>query len=308
MGMATILITGGTGMIGSALTKGLLAKGYGIIILTRKAKPPKGNVVYKEWDVEKGTVDESAITKADYVIHLAGANVADGRWTEKRKKEIVDSRVRSGELLVRSLKEIPNKVKAIISASAIGWYGPDPKVPNPTPFVETDIADDGFLGTTSKLWEGSIQPVVEFGKRLVLFRIGIVLSNKGGAYAEFKKPLNFSTATILGNGKQVVSWIHIDDLVRLLIAAIEDEKLYGIYNAVAPNPVSNKELILEISKQRNKFYIPLHVPTFALKIALGEMSVEVLKSAAVSSKKVEGTGFQFLYPTIAKAVENLSAS
>ncbi|MDB5208939.1 MAG: hypothetical protein JWR72_4014 [Flavisolibacter sp.] len=308
MGMATILITGGTGMIGSALTKGLLAKGYGIIILTRKAKPPKGNVVYKEWDVEKGTVDESAITKADYVIHLAGANVADGRWTEKRKKEIVDSRVRSGELLVRSLKEIPNKVKAIISASAIGWYGPDPKVPNPTPFVETDIADDGFLGTTSRLWEGSIQPVVEFGKRLVLFRIGIVLSNKGGAYAEFKKPLNFSTATILGNGKQVVSWIHIDDLVRLLIAAIEDEKLYGIYNAVAPNPVSNKELILEISKQRNKFYIPLHVPTFALKIALGEMSVEVLKSAAVSSKKVEGTGFQFLYPTIAKAVENLSAS
>jgi uncharacterized protein (TIGR01777 family) len=308
MGMATILITGGTGMIGSALTKGLLAKGYGIIILTRKAKPPKGNVVYKEWDVEKGTVDESAITKADYVIHLAGANVADGRWTEKRKKEIVDSRVRSGELLVRSLKEIPNKVKAIISASAIGWYGPDPKVPNPTPFVETDIADDGFLGTTSKLWEGSIQPVVEFGKRLVIFRIGIVLSNKGGAYAEFKKPLNFSTATILGNGKQVVSWIHIDDLVRLLIAAIEDEKLYGIYNAVAPNPVSNKELILEISKQRNKFYIPLHVPTFALKIALGEMSVEVLKSAAVSSKKVEGTGFQFLYPTIAKAVENLSAS
>ena len=306
--MTTVLITGGTGMIGSALTKALTEKAYKVIILTRKAKPSAGIVSYKEWDVAKGVIDRDSIAEADYVIHLAGANVADGRWTEKRKKEIVDSRVKSGELLVRSLKETPNKVKAVISASAIGWYGPDPQVPNPTPFVETDRMDDSFLGATSKLWEASIQPVLEFDKRLVIFRIGIVLSNEGGAYAEFKKPLNFSAATILGNGKQVVSWIHIDDLVRLFIAAIENEKLTGIYNAVAPNPVTNKELIVEISKQRNKLYIPLHVPTFALKIALGEMSVEVLKSATVSSKKLEGTGFQFLYPTITDAVKNLSAS
>ena len=306
--MTTVLITGGTGMIGSALTKALTEKAYKVIILTRKAKPSTGIVSYKEWDVAKGVIDRDSIAEADYIIHLAGANVADGRWTEKRKKEIVDSRVKSGELLVRSLKETPNKVKAVISASAIGWYGPDPQVPNPTPFVETDRMDDSFLGATSKLWEASIQPVLEFDKRLVIFRIGIVLSNEGGAYAEFKKPLNFSAATILGNGKQVVSWIHIDDLVRLFIAAIDDEKLNGIYNAVAPNPVTNKELIVEISKQRHKLYIPLHVPTFALKIALGEMSVEVLKSATVSSKKLEGTGFQFLYPTITDAVKNLSAS
>ena len=306
--MTTVLITGGTGMIGSALTKALTEKAYKVIILTRKAKPSTGIVSYKEWDVAKGVIDRDSIAEADYIIHLAGANVADGRWTEKRKKEIVDSRVKSGELLVRSLKETPNKVKAVLSASAIGWYGPDPQVPNPAPFVETDKVDDSFLGATSKLWEASIQPVLEFDKRLVIFRIGIVLSNEGGAYAEFKKPLNFSAATILGNGKQVVSWIHIDDLVRLFIAAIENEKLTGIYNAVAPNPVTNKELIVEISKQRNKLYIPLHVPTFALKIALGEMSVEVLKSATVSSKKLEGTGFQFLYPTITNAVKNLSAS
>ncbi|HZH66928.1 MAG TPA: TIGR01777 family oxidoreductase [Flavisolibacter sp.] len=308
MTMTTVLITGGTGMIGSALTKALTEKAYKVIILTRKAKPSTGIVSYKEWDVAKGVIDRDSIAEADYIIHLAGANVADGRWTEKRKKEIVDSRVKSGELLVRSLKETPNKVKAVISASAIGWYGPDPQVPNPTPFVETDRMDDSFLGATSKLWEASIQPVLEFDKRLVIFRIGIVLSNEGGAYAEFKKPLNFSAATILGNGKQVVSWIHIDDLVRLFIAAIKNEKLTGIYNAVAPNPVTNKELIVEISKQRHKLYIPLHVPTFALKIALGEMSVEVLKSATVSSKKLEGTGFQFLYPTITDAVKNLSAS
>jgi uncharacterized protein (TIGR01777 family) len=194
--MTTVLITGGTGMIGSALTKALTEKAYKVIILTRKAKPSTGIISYKEWDVEKGVIDRDSIAEADYIIHLAGANVADGRWTEKRKKEIVDSRVKSGELLVRSLKETPNKVKAVLSASAIGWYGPDPHVPNPTPFVETDRMDDSFLGATSKLWEASIQPVLEFDKRLVIFRIGIVLSNEGGAYAEFKKPLNFSAATI----------------------------------------------------------------------------------------------------------------
>jgi uncharacterized protein (TIGR01777 family) len=306
--MATVLITGGTGMIGSALAKELIAKGYKVIILTRKARSSYGNVAYKEWDVETGTIDKQAIKEADYIVHLAGANVAEGRWTEKRKKEIVDSRVNSGELLVKSLKEIPNKVKAIIAASAIGWYGPDPQIPNSKPFVETDDADDSFLGSTSKLWEEALQPVVEVGKRLVTFRIGIVLSNDGGAYAEFKKPLKFGTAAILGSGDQVVSWIHIDDLVRLFITAIENENLGGVYNAVAPNPVTNKELILEIAKERGKFYVPVHVPNFALKIALGEMSVEVLKSATVSSGKIEEAGFQFKYPTISEAIKKLQAS
>ncbi|HVF80547.1 MAG TPA: TIGR01777 family oxidoreductase [Flavisolibacter sp.] len=305
--MATVLITGGTGMIGSALTKALTAKAYKIIILTRKAKTSTGTISYKEWDIEKGIIDKTAIAEADYIIHLAGANVAEGRWTEKRKKEIVDSRVKSGDLLVKSLKDIPNKVKAMISASAIGWYGPDPQIPNPSPFVESDSADEAFLGATSMLWEGAIQPVTALGKRLVVYRIGIVLSNEGGAYAEFKKPLTFTAATILGNGKQVVSWIHVDDLVRLFITAIENENLSGVYNAVAPNPVSNQELILEIAKQQGKFYVPIHVPGFALKIALGEMSVEVLKSATVSSKKIEATGFQFTYPLIADAVKSLRA-
>lgn len=304
--MATVLITGGTGMIGSMLSKALLAKGYSIIILTRKAKPSADNgISYKEWNIEKGTIDQEAITGSDNIIHLAGANVAEGRWTDKRKKEIVDSRVSSGTLLVKSLKETPNKVRCVVSASAIGWYGADTQIPNPKPFVETDEADKSFLGSTCKLWENAIQPVTGLGKRLVIFRTGIVLSNEGGAYAEFIKPLNFGAATILGSGKQVVSWIHIDDLVRLFITAIEDENLNGVYNAVAPNPVTNTELILEMARQRSKFYIPLHVPSFALKIALGEMSVEILKSATVSSKKIEATGFQFLYPSLPRALKQL---
>lgn len=305
--MARIVITGGTGMIGRALTKELLLQGHKVIVLTRQAKAEKNGIIYKEWDVENGTIDRSAIEQADYIIHLAGANVADGRWTEKRKKEIVDSRVKSGNLLVKALREIPNDIKAVVSASAIGWYGPDPVVPNPKPFVETDPADDAFLGRTCQQWEGAIWPVADLGKRLVICRIGIVLSNVGGAYAEFKKPLKFGVASILGSGKQVISWVHIDDLVQLFIKAIDDESLQGIYNAVSPQPVSNKELIIAIAKDRGKFYVPVPVPSIGLKIGLGEMSVEILKSATVSSRKIEDAGFSFRYPTVAEAVKNLEA-
>lgn len=303
--MATILITGGTGMIGKALTKELMSKGHEVVVLTRQAKASANGVSFKEWDVERGTMDETAIAEADYVVHLAGANVADGRWTDKRKQEIINSRVKSGELLVKSIGNIPNKIKGIVSASAIGWYGPDPQIPNPRPFVETDSPDAAFLGRTSQQWESAIWPLADMEKRLVIYRIGIVLSNEGGAYAEFKKPLKFGVASVLGNGKQVVSWIHINDLVRLFIKAVEDEKMQGVYNAVAPYPVSNKELILAIAKQRGRFFIAAPVPSFALKIVLGEMSIEVLKSATVSSDKIEGAGYSFRFPTIDDAVKDL---
>lgn len=292
-------------MVGTALSKLLADKGHDVIILTRRAKPAKDKIHYQVWNVEEGTIDAAAITEADYIVHLAGANVAGGRWTEKRKKEIIASRVKSGELLVKALHQYPNKVKAVISASAQGWYGPDPQVPNPRPFTEADPACNDFLGTTCKAWEEAISPVTQQGKRLVIFRIGIVLSKEGGAYAAFKKPVAFGGAAILADGKQVVSWIHIRDLIRLFAAAMENDSWKGVYNAVAPNPVSNKTLILQIAKERGMFYVPFNVPSFALKIALGEMSVEVLKSVTVSANKVLDTGFGFLYPTIGKAVAAL---
>jgi uncharacterized protein (TIGR01777 family) len=216
--MATVLITGGTGLIGKALTKELMAKGYEVIVLTRKVggeKAQPAGLSYAQWDIEKQTIDEKAIQKADYIIHLAGANVAEGRWTDKRKKEILESRTKSSGLIVKALSEIQNKVKAVISASGIGFYGPDPAIPNPKPFVETDPADPSFLGETCRQWENSIDPVINLGKRLVKLRTGIVLSNDGGAYAEFKKPLNFGVASVLGSGKQIVSWIHIHDIVGM---------------------------------------------------------------------------------------------
>jgi uncharacterized protein (TIGR01777 family) len=307
MVMETVLITGGTGLIGQALTKELVARGYGVIVLTRgsSAAAKRQGVQYAQWDVERQSIDQEAVGKADYIVHLAGANVAEGRWTESRKREIRESRTKSGALLVRALKEYPNKVKAVVCASAIGWYGPDGQVPNPHPFTESAPANSDFLGTTCQQWEDSIKPVMAAGKRLVILRTGIVLSTEGGAYKEFEKPFRFGVASVLGSGHQVVSWIHIADLVGLYIAALRNERWQGVYNAVAPGPVTNKELIGTMARQRGKFYITTKVPEAALQLALGEMSVEVLKSATVSSRKAEEAGYQFLFPNIGTAVHNL---
>lgn len=315
--MHTIIITGGTGLIGTALSKTLLEKGYRVIILSRKEVDISlpGNLSYAVWDIKNQTIDREAIGSADCIIHLAGAGVADKRWTKKRKKEIVDSRVNSSKLIVDSLKSIPNKVKTVISSSGIGWYGAD-LIPNPSPqggersgvlkFVESDPPANDFLGSTCKQWEESIDPVTQLGKRLVKLRTGIVLSKEGGALKEFLKPLNFGIAAILGNGKQIISWIHIDDLVNLYISAFENEQMSGVYNAVAPNPVSNKEMIMKMAKSRGKFFIPVHVPSFVLNLILGEMSIEVLKSATVSSGKISSAGFQFQSADIETALKNLS--
>jgi uncharacterized protein len=305
--MATVLITGGTGLIGKELSKLLLQKGYEVIILTRQSnighQSPVAGLRYAEWDIDRQTIDATAIQQADYIIHLAGAGVADKRWSKKRKKEIVESRTQSSELIIKSLKEIPNKVKAVVSASAIGWYGADQTIPNLKPFVETDEADKAFLGETCRLWEESIEQVTSMNIRLVKLRTGIVLSKNGGALKEFIRPLRSGIAAILGDGKQMLSWIHIDDLCRLYAEAIENKSLSGAYNAVAPYPVDNKTLVIELARQmKGKFFITLYVPPFILKIMMGELSVEVLKSATVSAKKIRETGFQFLFPTIDSAI------
>lgn len=305
--MQTVLITGGTGLVGKALTLHLSQKGYNVIILTRSIKESNlssDKISYAVWDVKKKIIDIAAVQKADFIIHLAGAGVVDKRWTEKYKQEIQDSRVKSAELIIDTLKNHPHSVKAIISASGIGWYGPDPDA-GFNGFKETDKAYSDFLAQTCVLWEKSIEPAEALGIRVVKLRTGIVLSKDGGAFPEFKKTLQFGIASILGSGKQMVSWLHIEDLCRLYTYAIENS-LEGSYNAVTSSPVSNKQLILQIAAQlRGKFFIPMHVPGFILKIVLGGSSIEVLKSTTVNNEKIKATGFIFLYPTIEAALKEL---
>jgi len=305
--MATVLITGGTGMIGSHVAKRLMEMDQEVIILTRDAKGKKaGNgISYAEWDVEQQLIDENAFSKADHIIHLAGAGVADKKWSPSRKKEIRDSRVKSGELLLKCLGTVPNKIKTIVSTSAIGWYGPDPDSSSSSSFHESAKPDIGFLGTTCREWEEIIAPA-SAKTRLVILRVGIVMAKEGGAFREFYKPLRSGIAAVLGNGQQMVSWIHIDDLVDLYLFALDHAEMKGVFNAVAPNPVSNKTLVISMAKARGKFYIPVPVPSFVLKIMMGEMSIEVLKSATVSAEKLLATGFQFRFPTIDEAMKNLA--
>lgn len=304
--MQQVLITGGTGTIGTALTKELIARGFQVMIVSRSKKESGNGISYYTWDIERMEIEAEAIQKADYIIHLAGAGVADKRWTSKRKKEILTSRVQSCQLLVQALQTIPNKVKTVVSASAIGWYGPDKTNHPEKRFAETDPAYHDFLGDTCKQWETAIQPVAGLGKRLVILRTGIVLSKEGGAFKEFLQPLKYRVATVLGTGKQWISWIHVQDLCNQYISAIENSNMLGVYNAVAPHPVTNEQLICKMATQlfKNK-YIRLFVPAFILKWVLGEMSIEVLKSTKVSAEKMLQSGFTFLFPTIDMALKDL---
>ncbi len=304
--MQTIVVTGGTGLVGRVLCKTLEKRGYQIIVLTRKAgRSPNGNIRYAHWDVKKQTIDIGAIQSADFIVHLAGAGVVDKKWTKKYKEEIVESRTQSSRLLVNTLKTVPHQVKAIIGASAIGWYGADATPPKE--FIETATPSSDFLGETCRLWEESIDKAKELNIRVCKIRTGIVLSNEGGALTEFKKPIKVGIAGILASGKQMISWIHIDDLCRIFIQAIENESMNGSYNAVAPGPVNNKTLTLTLAKSiRGKFFIPLHVPSFILKLLLGGRSIEILKSTTVSCEKIKKTGFLFLFPTIEAAIKQLT--
>lgn len=305
--MQTVLISGGTGLVGSRLTELLLAKNYKVIVLSRNASAVSNHPMlrYAAWNVAQQTIDAAAIAEADYIVHLAGAGVADKRWSNERKTEILNSRTQSSALLIKALTENKHNVKAVISASAIGWYGADPSL-HKNGFEENDLANTDFLGSTCQQWEASIEPVTELNIRLVKLRIGIVLSPKGGALKEFLKPIKMGIAAILGCGKQMISWVHIDDLCKQFIYAIENNNLNGSYNAVAPNPANNKQLTLAIAKKlRGKFFIPVHVPAFVLKIMLGEMSIEVLKSTTVNAKKIMDSGFQFTHTTIEGAIDDL---
>lgn len=299
-------ITGGTGMVGRQLAKLLADDGYEVIVFTRKPDKSRKyikNTTYAEWNPLKRKIDTTQLAKVGAMVHLSGEGIADKRWTEQRKTDIVDSRVLGTKFLVEQLKQYAPHCKVLVAASAIGYYGPDN---GKQPFAETAPAANDFLGRTCQQWEHASEDI-EMNMRRVILRLGIVLAKEGGAFYEFNKPMNFGVMPVLGGGEQVVSWVHIRDVVRAMRFAIERIELSGTYNVVAPLPVAHTNLVHAMSRSKNGWRVPIPVPAALLKIMLGEMSTEVLKSCTVSSAKITDTGFRFDFRDIETAVKDLYA-
>jgi uncharacterized protein (TIGR01777 family) len=295
-----ILLTGGSGLIGSELTKHLLDKGYEVSHLSRKPGNDPNIKTYL-WDVTKGLIDEHCIDGVDTIVHLAGAGIAEKRWTDKRKKEIVESRTRSIDLVYHLLRSKAHQVKSIISAAATGYYG-DRK---DELIIEDSPPGNDFLANCCMQWELAIDKGKDLGLRVLKFRTGVVLNEKGGALPLMAKPVKFSVGSPLGSGKQWVPWIHYRDVIDLYIYGIENDELSDVYNMVAPNPVTNKQLTKAIAKQLHRpLWLP-NVPATMLKLLLGEMSVIVLGSTKASAQKIETDGFMFKYPIIEAALKEI---
>ncbi len=293
----TILITGGSGLVGQELTS-LLKDKYNITWVGRSkndAIPVKQYI----WDPMMGTMDAEAIANADYIINLAGENLAKPRWTNKNKQRFIDSRVKSSLLLQKKLKEIPNNVQAVICSSAIGIYN---DAGEKWQKEESQDVSVDFLGITVKQWEAENQ---HFTCRTVILRIGIVLSMKGGAFPPLYKPLFAGAAPVFGKGKHYQSWIHIQDLCRMIQFALEEKEISGIYNAVAPNPVTYYNFMDLLQKTISWPTIKIPVPDFFLKILLGEKAVIILKGGRISSESIQQKGFSFTYPDLASALKQL---
>ncbi|MDX2414636.1 MAG: TIGR01777 family oxidoreductase [Bacteroidales bacterium] len=301
--MTKVLITGGTGLIGQKLCLLLVQKGYEVGVLTRsRAKSIIPDVNSYFWDTNSGEIDREAINTSDYIIHLAGANIGDKRWTPGRKKQISDSRTKSAELIFKNLDKGNHKLKAFISASAIGYYG---AITTDKLFVETDPPANDFLGNICRKWEEGANQFSEFGIRVVNIRTGIVLTKKGGALSKFITPASLGLGSAIGSGKQFMPWIHIEDLCSIYLYAIENNDIRGPYNAVAPDHISNSELASMISRIMKKRYCMPALPALIIKILFGEMSVMILNGSMVASEKIEAAGFRFKYPGINSALESL---
>ena len=299
--MKTVLITGGTGFIGRQLANQLRAKGYRVTLLSRTPNPHAEFTTYG-WNHDTGFLDMCAIAEADYIIHLAGANLGEKRWTPKRQQEIVDSRVKSGELLYHALKTEPHHVKAFISASAIGYYGAQT---TETIFTETDAPATDFLGTTGRKWEEVGEKIATLGIRTVLLRTGVVLAPNEGALAKLRIPVALGFGSALGSGNQYVPWIHHDDICGMYIKALEDATMQGVYNAVAPTHTTNYELTKTLAHLLYKpFWFP-RVPAFALRLLLGDMATMLLEGSRVSCQKISDAGYHFQFPKLEAALRHV---
>lgn len=295
-----ILITGGTGLIGTEISKQLLEKNHEVVYLSRH--PGKNDFQIREfaWNPGKGEIDTSTLDGVDAIVNLAGASL-NKRWTPQYKNTILRSRVDSTRLLYTSLEKNSHQVKTLVSASAVGYYPHDYQ----RSFNEGDPPGRDFLSTVCQKWEQEAQHFTNLGLRVVRCRIGIVLSEKGGALAEMAKPARLGLGSPLGSGKQWMAWIHLSDVAGIFIKALEDEKISGVVNTVGPENVTNAQLIREVAKVLQRPFMMPNVPAWALKLALGEMSRIVLISNKVGNDKIASAGYTYRFTDLQAALRDL---
>ncbi len=295
--MHKIILTGGTGLIGKRLTERLIEKKYNVRILSRN--PSKANE-YK-WNLDENYIDEAVFDEATAIIHLAGASIADKRWTTERKQEILESRIKSTQLLHHYLATHSHQLKTFIAASAVGFYGNR----NDEILNENSNQGTGFLSEVCQKWETEADKIATLPIAFSKIRIGVVFSKQGGALPKIDLPIRFGIAAYIGDGTQYVPWIHIDDLCSIFIYLLENQHLNGTYHACAPDSKTNKEISKAIGKVLQRPSIPLPVPAYLLEALMGEMASMLLMSTRCSSQKIMDKGFIFQYPTLEKALLNI---
>ncbi len=299
--METVLITGGNGLIGRHLSARLLEKGYSVSVLGRSGGSQE-NLQYYKWDPAKNEIDEKAVLRADYVVHLAGANLGDRRWSEDRKKELIDSRIKTSELIFAKMRASGTNLKAFITASGIGYYG---MITSERIFTETDPCSADFIGELACRWEAAADRFSKEGIRTVKIRTGVVLSAEGGALARMKAVAKSGLASGMGSGKQYLPWIHIDDLCNIYIKAICDNSMHGAYNAVAPEHVRNIDFMRTLARVLKRPFLAPNIPSILFRVIFGEMSAIMLEGSRVSSEKIRREGFSFKFPNLETALNDL---
>ena len=300
--MKSILITGGTGLIGTKLYKFLKEKHFNVIVLTRRESLSIENKDFVLWDPEKNILDTNKIENIDCVVNLAGESIDGSRWTNKYKKRIMDSRVISTRFLFTKLKSLKNKPKVLVSASAVGCYHEDTLNEQD----ETSDLNHNFLGDVVKKWEFESRKFEDIGIKTSILRIGVVLSKEGGMLRKLYPLFLLGLGVPIGSGKQILSWVHIDDMVAIIFKCI-NENLSGIFNIVAPEKINNIDFTKLLSKRISFIRLPsfIKAPKFLVRIIFGEQSTLVLNGLNISSKKIEKIGYVFKFPTMDGALKNI---
>ncbi len=304
LNMEKILLTGGLGMVSTALIKELTQANYQVNVLTRnpdKIEFENKQVSFFEWNLEKKFIDLKAFEGISTIIHLAGANIGSDRWTEKRKKEILSSRVDSANLLFNTIRQHQLPIKNFISSSAVGYYG---AFTSDKILTENDPNGSDFVAGVCQQWEAAAHQFETLGMRVIILRKGVIIGN-GGMYQHISRLAKWGINTTLGNGKQWVPWIFIGDLVQLYLFSLSNKDVRGTFNAVSDEHVTMQKLSQELSRSFHRWRITPALPAFALKIILGEMAVMLLKGTRVSNQKIKEAGFRFEHTTILSAFQKL---